>query len=43
VEASRPEAARGRADGVEPDGALRVQTEAGLRLVRSGGVSVRPC
>jgi len=43
VEASRPEAARGRADGVEPDGALRVQTEAGLRLVRSGEVSVRPC
>ena len=33
----------GRADGVDVSGALRVQTEAGERLVSSAEVSVRPC
>lgn len=33
----------GLADGVAPDGALRLQTEAGLQWVHSGEVSVRPC
>jgi len=33
----------GRADGVDATGALRVQTEAGLRVVSSTEVSVRPC
>ncbi len=34
---------RGRADGVDDTGALRVQTEAGCRVVSSAEVSVRPC
>jgi BirA family biotin operon repressor/biotin-[acetyl-CoA-carboxylase] ligase len=33
----------GRADGVDATGALRVQTGAGLRVVSSTEVSVRPC
>ncbi len=33
----------GRANGVDATGALRVQTEAGERLVSSSEVSVRPC
>jgi len=43
IETGAPEAARGQADGVEPDGALRVLTDGGLVQVRSGEVSVRPC
>jgi BirA family biotin operon repressor/biotin-[acetyl-CoA-carboxylase] ligase len=34
---------QGRADGVDTTGALRVQTDAGLRVVSSAEVSVRPC
>lgn len=33
----------GRADGVDATGALRVQTDKGLRVVSSAEVSVRPC
>jgi BirA family biotin operon repressor/biotin-[acetyl-CoA-carboxylase] ligase len=33
----------GRADGVDATGALRVQTDAGCRVVSSAEVSVRPC
>ncbi|WP_374406684.1 biotin--[acetyl-CoA-carboxylase] ligase [Hydrogenophaga sp.] len=33
----------GRAEGVDPQGALRVLTPSGLRLVHSAEVSVRPC
>jgi BirA family biotin operon repressor/biotin-[acetyl-CoA-carboxylase] ligase len=33
----------GRADGVDASGALRLATDAGLRLVDSAEVSVRPC
>jgi len=33
----------GRADGVDTTGALRVQTDAGCRVVSSAEVSVRPC
>jgi BirA family transcriptional regulator, biotin operon repressor / biotin---[acetyl-CoA-carboxylase] ligase len=33
----------GTADGVDPQGALRVQTAQGLRTVHSAEVSVRPC
>lgn len=36
-------AVTGRADGVDARGALRVQTAAGLQLVSSSEVSVRPC
>lgn len=35
--------AEGTADGVEADGALRVQTISGVRRVQQGEVSVRPC
>jgi BirA family biotin operon repressor/biotin-[acetyl-CoA-carboxylase] ligase len=33
----------GRADGVDASGALRVQTDAGCRVINSAQVSVRPC
>ncbi|MEW6695602.1 MAG: biotin--[acetyl-CoA-carboxylase] ligase [Pseudomonadota bacterium] len=33
----------GVADGVDPDGALRLRTASGWRAVRQGEVSVRPC
>lgn len=33
----------GIAEGVEPDGALRLRTAAGVRRVQQGEVSVRPC
>jgi BirA family transcriptional regulator, biotin operon repressor / biotin---[acetyl-CoA-carboxylase] ligase len=33
----------GTAEGVDPQGALRVQTAQGLRTVHSAEVSVRPC
>ena len=33
----------GQADGVDAQGALRVQTAQGLRAVHSAEVSVRPC
>jgi len=40
--ASKPPLA-GLADGVDATGALRLMTEAGLRLIDSAEVSVRPC
>lgn len=43
VSTTDPQAPTGRADGVDASGSLRLQTDSGLRLVRSGEVSVRPC
>ena len=43
VETGPPEALRGHAEGVDPDGALRVRAAGGLCRLRSGEVSVRPC
>lgn len=44
LQLSGPDPARGVADGVEPDGTLRLRGADGrVRLVRSGEVSVRPC
>jgi BirA family biotin operon repressor/biotin-[acetyl-CoA-carboxylase] ligase len=44
VRTTHPEAREGRAEGVGPQGALRVRTPAGACIeVSSGEVSVRPC
>ncbi len=43
VATSQPDLPEGVADGVDGQGALRILTPAGLRLVSSGEVSVRPC
>ncbi len=43
VATTDPAAPLGRAEGVDTGGALRLVTDAGLRLVHSGEVSVRPC
>lgn len=43
VQTSPPEAAEGIAEGVAADGALLLRSDAGLRRIASGEVSVRPC
>lgn len=43
VTTTDPEAPAGRADGVDPAGALRLLTDGGLRLIHGSEVSVRPC
>jgi BirA family transcriptional regulator, biotin operon repressor / biotin---[acetyl-CoA-carboxylase] ligase len=43
VSASATPPLTGRADGVDAAGALRLVTDAGLRLIDSAEVSVRPC